>query len=68
MPAYFVYDLGNPSIPKNPRDSDAKPLDANIAALSSITFPLCIPPYMLITARNGPSPGGIKSVPRNLSS
>ena len=66
--AYFTYDLGRPSIPKNPRDNDANPLDANRAALSSMTLPLCIPPYMLITARNGPSPGGRNNVPRNFPS
>ena len=59
-----MYVLGNPSTPKNPRDNEANPLDAIIAALSSITCPRCIPPYMFITALNGPFPGGKKSVPR----
>ena len=65
---YLTYDLGSPSIPKNPRDKEANPRDAKRAALSSITLPLCIPPYILITDRKGPSPGGINSVPRILPS
>ena len=65
---YLTYDFGRPSTPKKPRDKDANPLDANNAALSSITLPLCIPPYILIMARNGPLPGGRNSVPRILPS
>ena len=64
----MIYDFGKSSIPKNPRDNDANPRDAKRAALSSMTFPLWIPPYILITARNGPFPGGKNKVPRILPS
>ena len=66
IPFPYVIKLfvAKPGRAKYAKAKDAKPLEAYIAALSSITPPLFMPPYIFITAGNGPSPGGKNNVPR----
>ena len=58
-----MYFFGRSSTPKNAKANVINPWEARTAGFVSTTLPFKCPPYIFITAGNGPGPGGKKRVP-----